>query len=236
MNDKAYEELILDIFNYFADKFPLHGQLMFTDREELINGSFAATTPFGTVFVFKQVLLDFLKTIDDDDKMKTLLIFIIGHECSHVNQFADFYKLQYSTDPSFNKKFYVSCIEDSNNENIVKVIYDNLDEIKEVFEFNPVIYILENVLAGISNSAFRFIYRSNYDCLNEYYSMNMQTLFHDEAYKHFPNIITSKNEVIKKDGSYLEMSDLTKISLDLKYTYLQKFNIVNSSADTLIVE
>lgn len=130
----------------------------------------------------------------------------------------------------------MSCIEDSNNENIVKVIYDNLDEIKEVFEFNPEMYILENVLAGISNSAFRFIYRSNYECLNEYYSMNMQTLFHDETYKHFPNIITSKNDVIKKDGSYLEMSDLTKISLDLKYTYLQKFNIISSSADTLIVE
>lgn len=130
----------------------------------------------------------------------------------------------------------MSCIDDSNNENIIKIIYDNLDEIKEVFDFNPAMYILENVLAGISNSAFRFIYKSNNECLNEYYSMNMQALFHDESYKKFPNIITSNNEVIKKDGSYLEMSDLTKISLDLKYTYLQKFNIVISSADTLIVE
>lgn len=236
MTNEAYKKLILDIFNYFSTKFPVHGQLMFTDREELVSDNFASTSPFGTVFVFKQVLLDFLKKIDNEDKIKTLLIFIIGHEYGHVNQFADFYKIQYSTYPSFNKKFYVSCIEDSNNENIIKVIYDNLDEIKEVFDFNPVMYILENVLTETSNSAFKFIYRSNYECLNEYYSMNMQTLFHDESYKKFPNIITSNNEVIKKDGSYLEMSDRTKISLDLKYTYLQKFNIVSSNADTLIVE
>lgn len=135
MNDEAYDELIIDVFNYFSTKFPLHGQLVFTDREELIDGKFAATAPFGTVFVFRQVLLDFLKELNDDDKIKTMLVFIIGHECSHVNQFADFYKLQYSTDPSFNKKFYVSCIEDSNNENIVRIIYENLDEIKEIFNF-----------------------------------------------------------------------------------------------------
>ena len=236
MNDKAYEELILDIFNYFSTKLPIHGQLVFTDREELVQDRFAATAPFGTVFVFKQVLLDFLKKINDEDKIKTLLTFIIGHECSHVNQYADFYRLQYSTDPSFNKRFYVECIENSNNENIIKIIYDNLGEIKSIFNFTPVMYILENVLAGLSKSAFKFIYRSNHDCLNEYYSTNIQALFHDDSYKRFPNIITSDNEVIKKDQSYLEMTDLTKISLDLKYSYLKKFDIVSSDADTLIVK
>lgn len=97
-------------------------------------------------------------------------------------------------------------------------------------------YILENVLTLARKSAFRFIYEEKYECLNEYYSMIMQALFNDDSYKHFPNIITSKNEAIKKDGSYLEMSDRTKISLDIKYLYLQKFNIISSDADTLIVE
>ena len=64
----------------------------------------------------------------------------------------------------------------------------------------------------------------------------MQALFNDDSYKRFPNIITSDNEVIKKDKSYLEMTDLTKISLDLKYSYLKKFDIVSSDGDTLIVK
>lgn len=235
MKNEDYEDLIISIFDYFSNKFPLYGQLVFTDRTELINGNFAATAPFGTMFVFRQVLFNFLKEIDSDDEIKTLLVYIIGHECSHVNQFVDFYKLQYSTDPMF-KKFYYSWIEDANDENIIKVIYDNLDKIKIIFNFNPVMCILDNVLIGTCKSAFKPIYKSNHDCLNEYYSMNMRALFHDDSYKKFPNIMTTDGEVIKKDGSYLEMKDFTKISLDVKYVYMEKFNIISSDGNTLVVE
>lgn len=231
-----YSNFILKSYNYLNSLVPYKSiQIVFNNS---YMKEIAETLPFGTIKINNYNASKYIQHYEEygENRIKTVLMEIIAHEISHVNQNINYYIISRYSEHNPGYDDYIKFIETTNIKNSIELLLSVSRDINQLFGFILDTNWLIDKMNYNSNHA-KFVSKHGYE--KNCFEQSLGLLFNNDQFKNYPNILLldKNNSVypIKYNGKYTSESSIL-FRLDTMIDNFDKFEIVEDNAMSLLVK